>query len=173
MENSNVISKNWYMLLLKGIIMILLAILIFMSPGAALLTYALWIGIGFMVAGFFRLIQGFQAKGVVDSWGWIVLEGVLDIVLGFVLMAHPGLTAAMLPFFIGFWASFYGFYLIVDAFSGDGSAFMKIIVGILIVILGFAIMFNPVMMGLTMAVWIGILLLIVGIYNVIASFSLK
>lgn len=166
-------SKYWYMLLLKGIIMIVLAILIFMSPAGALLTYVIWIGLGFIIAGIVRLVQGFQAKGVLDNWGWLVLEGVIDIILGFILMAHPGVTAAILPFLIGFWAAFYGFFLLIDAFSGKGSAFLKIIAGILIVILAFHIMFNPIELGIAMAIWIGIMLLIAGIYNVIASFSLK
>jgi len=171
MENS--ISKNWYMVLLKGIIMILLAILIFMSPADALLTYAIWIGIGFSIAGILRIIQGFSAKGVLDNWGWLVLEGVLDIFVGFTLMAHPALTASILPFLIGFWAAFYGLFLIVDAFSGDGSMGMKLIAGIIILILGTMILFNPVAAGMAAAIWIGIILLFVGIYNVAASFSLK
>ena len=171
MENS--ISKNWYMLLIKGIIMILLAILIFMSPGGALLASVLYLGIGLTIAGIVRIVQGFQAKGIMDNWGWIVLEGVIDIIAGFILMANPGVSAAVLPFIIGFWASFYGFYLIIDAFSGTGSTGIKIIAGILTVIIGFTIMYNPVMMGMTLAVWIAILLLIVGIFNVFASFSLK
>ena len=161
------------MLLIKGIIMILLAILIFMSPADALLTYVLWIGIGFSIAGVVRIVQGFQAKGAIEGWGWIVFEGVMDIIIGFVFMAHPALTASMLPFLLGLWGTFYGFYLIVDAFSGTGSMGWKLIAGILTVIIGFAIMFNPVMMGMTVAIWIGIMLLVVGTYNVIASFSLK
>ena len=96
----NVISKNWYMLLIKGIIMILLAILIFMSPGDALLTYVLWIGIGFSLTGVVRIVQGFQAKGVAEGWGSIVFEGVMDIIVGFIMMAHPGMTASILPFIL-------------------------------------------------------------------------
>lgn len=170
MENS--ISKNWYMILIKGIIMILLAILMFVSPEGALLTYAVFIGIGFIVAGIVRIFQGFSAKGV-DNWGWIVFEGALDLIVGFILVAHPALTASILPFIIGFWATFYGVFLFVDGFSGDGDAFLKIIGGILIFILGLAIMFNPILFGMTLVIWIGIVLLIVGIYNVIIAFSVK
>lgn len=170
MENS--ISKNWYMILIKGIIMILLAILLFMSPEGALLTYAIFIGIGFIVAGIIRIFQGFSARGS-DNWGWIIFEGALDLIVGFILVAHPGLTAATLPFILGLWATFYGIFLFVNGFSGDGDGFMKIIGGILIFILGMVIMFNPIILGMTLVVWIGIILLIVGIYNVIIAFSVK
>lgn len=169
----NVISKNWYLLLIKGIIMILLGILVLASPAGALLTYVLYIGIGFAITGVVRIVQGFQTKGAGDGWGWIVFEGVMDIIIGFILMAHPGLTASVLPFILGFWGTFYGFFLIIDAFSGTGSAGLKIIAGILTVIIGFSVMFNPVAMGLTLAIFIGIMLFIVGLYNVAVSFTLK
>ena len=50
---------------------------------------------------------------------------------------------------------------------------MKFIGGILTVFIGFGIMFNPIMMGLALTVWVGIILLVVGIYSVITSFSLR
>ena len=171
MENK--ISKSWFMLLIKGLIMILLGVLIFMRPGAAILTFVLYIGIGFSIAGVVRIVQGFQIKGAEQGWGWVVLEGVMDIIFGIILMAHPELTAAILPFIFGIWGIFYGFALIIDAFSGAKNMGWKIFGGIMIVLFGFFIMFNPLFMDLTLTIWVGVMLLTVGIYNVIASFSLK
>ena len=161
------------MVFISGIIMILLALLIFSNPADALLTYALYIGLGMGLAGLFKIIQGFQAKGVVDGWGWIVFDGLMSLIVGFVLVAHPVLTAAMLPFIFGFWAAFYGFYLVIDSFSATGSIGMKLLGGILTVIFGFGIMFNPLFMGMSIAIWVAIIILIVGVVTVIGSFSLK
>ena len=171
MENQ--VSKNWYMLLLKGIIMILLAILIFMSPADALLTYVLYVGIGFIIAGIVRIIQGFSAKGTQESWGWIVFEGLMDLFLGYILMIHPDLTVSIFPIMMGFWAAFYGIFLVVGAFSGTGGMGIKLISGILMFLLANFIIFNPVSFGLALTIWIGLMLLVVGIYNIITSFSLK
>ncbi len=167
------ISKNWYMVLIKGIIMVLLAVLMFMSPEGTLLAYVLYLGIGFIISGIVFIVKGISAKGVLDNWGWVVFEGVMDIFLGFILMAHPGLTLTVLPIMIGFWGAFYGIFLIIDAFSGTGSAVLKIVSGILILILANTIIFNPVSFGLTLAIWLGFILLFAGIYNIINSFSLK
>ena len=171
MENS--ISKNWYMLLIKGIIMILLAVLIFMSPGDALLTYVLWIGIGFSIAGVVRIIQGFQAKGVVEGWGSIAMEGVFDLVLGFILIAHPALTASILPFILGFWGAIYGFSLVISSFSEKENKGMKLLAGILTTIFALIIMFNPLLMGMTLVIWVGIMILVAGIFNVMIAFKIK
>ena len=171
MENQT--SSNWYMVLLKGIIMILLAILVFSSPGGALLTYSVLIGIGFLVAGIVIIYRGIALRKLNSNWGWTVFEGFLDLFLGYLIIANPLVTATIIPFLLGFWALFYGIYLIIDSFSGDGNMWLKIFSGILIIIFGNIIMFNPLFAGMTIAIWVGIMLLVAGIYNVFISFSLK
>jgi len=166
------ISKYWYLTLIKGVIMALLAVMLFNSPAESLLAYVLYIGIGFIISGIAVIVQGISAKGV-QGWGWIVFGGVMDIFLGYILMAHPGLTVSVIPIMIGFWAAFYGIFLIIDAFSGTGGVVLKIIFGILILIMANTIIFNPVAFGLTLAIWLGVILLFAGIYNIINSFSLK
>lgn len=166
-------NKFWYWFLIKGIIMILLALLIFQNPGGTLLAIALYIGIGFLLTGIIVIGQGFLARKLFPNWGWRVFEGILDLVLGFILIAHPALTASVLPFIIGFWGAIYGFYLAIDGFSGDGNALVKAISGILLLIFSFIVMFNPLFAGYSMVIWVGIILLLGGIYNVIGSFSLK
>ena len=169
----NMISKNWYLVLLKGIIMIALAALLFNSPVEALLGYVMYMSIAFGITGIIRIIQGFQAKDVVENWGFIIIEGVLDLVLAYILMVHPGITITLIPFLIGFWALMYGLYMIVDAFSGDGNLILKLLFGILTILVAHFIMFNPLMMGMSMMLWFAVMLFVVGIYNVIISFKIK
>ena len=171
MENES--NSKWYLQLLKGLLLILLAVLVFMSPAGALLAWAIYIGIGMIISGIFILIFGFSGRGVDDSWGWRVFEGLIDIFLGFILLANPEVTASVLPFVVGFWGAFYGIMLFVDAFSGTGAGGIKFISGVLLFLLSTVIMFNPVFGGLTIATWFGIILLTAGIYNVIFSFSSK
>jgi uncharacterized membrane protein HdeD (DUF308 family) len=47
--------------------MVLLTILIFMSPADALLTYVLYVGIGYSIAGIVRIVQGISSKGILTS----------------------------------------------------------------------------------------------------------
>ena len=171
MENQ--ITSNWYIVLIKGIIMISLAFLVFSSPGGALLAYAIYIGIALSITGFLILFRGFSSKKDNTNWGWLVFEGLLDILLGYVLLANPLVTAAILPFVFGFWAVFYGVLLIINSFSEKQNKTMKIISGILMVLIGAMIMRNPIFVGLSIAIWVATLLFIAGIYNVVISFSLK
>ena len=171
MENQ--ITSNWYMVLIKGIIMILLAIFIFSSPGGALLAFALYIGIALLFTGFLILFRGIASRKDNSQWGWSVFEGLLDIFLGYILLANPLVTAAILPWIFGFWAVFYGILLIIGSFSEGGNKGTKIISGIFIALLGMIIMHNPIFIGLSLAIWVAIMIFVAGIYNIIFSFSLK
>ena len=167
------ISSDWYMVLIKGIIMIALAVLLLSSPAGALVAFGLYIGIGFLLTGVFVIYRGFLLKKAGNNWGWTVFEGFLDLFLGYIMLANPLATAEVLPFLFGFWAVFYAIYLIIDAFSVKSNRLMKIVSGILIFIIGMLIMHNPIFIGMGLAIWVGIILLIAGIFNVIASFSYK
>jgi STE24 endopeptidase len=68
---------------------------------------------------------------------------------------------------------FYGILLLIGSFSETENKTMKIISGILLFIIGAMIMRNPIFAGMSLAIWVAVLLLIAGIYNVIISFSLK
>lgn len=170
---SNAISKNWYLVLIRGLIMLLLAYLIFQSPGDALVAYALYLGIGFMITGLFEIFGGIASKKDNPNWGMTIFGGILDFAVGYILMAHPLLTASIIPFIIGFWAMFYGFFLIIDSFATKGNFALKFFGGILLVIASNFLMFNPLIAGLTVTLWIAALLFIAGIYNIILSFQVK
>ncbi len=159
--------------MLKGIVLIVLAFIVFNNPGATLLGIALFIGIGLLLTGVAIIIIALAGKKEMDNWGWKLAEGMLDALFGFILIANPEITAVVLPFMIGFWAVFYGILLTVGAFSSVKISLALLIAGILTIILGYIIMFNPIVLGLTISIWIGITLLVVGIANVAFAFDIK
>ena len=57
--------------------------------------------------------------------------------------------------------------------AGQGNWWLELIAGIITVIIGYTISFNPVAGAITITTLIGISLLIVGVYNVVLSFYLK
>ena len=108
-----------------------------------------------------------------DNWGWKLAEGMLDVLFGIVLIANPEITAVVIPFMIGFWVMFYGVLVTVNAFSLKKFSWALMLAGILTIILGYIIIFHPIIFGLTISVWVGITLLFVGISNVFFAFDIK
>jgi uncharacterized membrane protein HdeD (DUF308 family) len=171
MENG--MNKNWWLVLIKGLIMIGLAFIVFNHPGDTLLGITLFIGIGVLITGISIIVIAFAGKKDMDNWGWKLAEGMLDVLFGFILIANPEITAVVIPFMIGFWVMFYGVLITVNAFSSKKFSWALMLAGILTIILGYIIIFHPIIFGLTISVWVGITLLFVGISNVFFAFDIK
>lgn len=171
------LSKYWWLILVKGIILILLAIYVFSYPAGALLGLALYIGISLLLTGFLLIVTSISNRKVDDQWGWRLAEGIIDVFFAFILLSSPALTATTFPFVVGFWMIFYGIMLFSRSFEikkmGDDSWWMSLIGGILVVIFGYFIMSNILIGEMAITYWIGFGFMLVGLINVFASFKIK
>jgi uncharacterized membrane protein HdeD (DUF308 family) len=169
--------KNWWILLLKGIIFILLSIYIFMNPDVAVLGLTIFIGMALLISGVFTTIAAISYRKDISNWKWYLLEGLIDTLLGIIVMAAPGLTAVLMAFFVGFWFLFYGITKVVGSFELKRNEVtnwrVELIFGILSVIFSFMIMFNPFAGAITIALLMGTFFLFTGLFNVIFAFFLK
>lgn len=166
-------SKNWYMFLLKGIILVVLSLFVFINPEGTLKAVAFYLGIGFFISGIILVIRGIPALKGEHKLNWNVLEGTIDLIIGFLLMVFPLAMASVFPVLIGLWAGFYSVLIIVDAVNNSENRVMKLITGLIIFILAIVLIFKPLLLGLTAMIWLGILLLISGILNIILSVKMK
>jgi len=171
------LSKNWWLILIKGIILIILSFVVFRHPVGTLVGVALYIGIALLLTGIVLITTSIAAYRSMENWGWKLTEGVVDTLFGFLLLANPGVTAVVLPFIVGFWVLFYGIMLFVDSFgikkAGLKGWWIQLITGILTAIIGYTITFNPAAGILTITMFMGIAILLFGIYNVVLAFGLK
>ena len=87
--------------------------------------------------------------------------GIIEIVLGAILVWNVALSAATLPIFLGFWLMFRGFSAIglggdMSSMNVPGSAW-TIISGILLLLCSLWVLIQPLVFGTTMVVvWVGI-----------------
>ena len=102
--------KNWWVLLLKGILLVLFGILAFVSPGITLATLVIWFSIYMMIDGAFSIF------GVISNWKteedkWLLLaEGAIGLILGFLIYRSPGTFVSFIAFIISFWSIFSGYF---------------------------------------------------------------
>ena len=171
------VLKYWWLVLIKGIILVALSFFIFGHPVSALVGLALYIGISLMVTGVLLVITGLSNRKEDDQWGWKLAEGIMDVVFAFILLSNPAITATVFPFVVGFWMIFYGIMMFVGSFGnkkdGDKSWWMNLLGGILNVIVGYIIM-NDIIAGVfAITFWIGTGVLIFGIVNISAALRMK
>jgi uncharacterized membrane protein HdeD (DUF308 family) len=169
--------KYWWLILLRGIILIALAWYVFVNPVGALVGLALYIGIGLLITGIFEISTALSLRKVNDNWGWNLAGGIIDGLFGLVLLSNPGVSAAVIPFVVGFWMMVSGVIIFINSFevkkSGMPAWWLGLISGILTVIVGYFITSNIFFGAIAITIWIGIGFLIAGIVNVMLSFRMK
>jgi uncharacterized membrane protein HdeD (DUF308 family) len=168
-------TKNWWVLLLRGIVAVLFGILANTRPGITLAVLVLLFGIYAVVDGSFALlaaIGGWHHRE--DRW-LLLLEGFIGIGAGILTLRAPGITTVALLFFIAVWALATGVLRIVAAIrlrkeiTGE---FWLALSGIASVVFAFLVMMNPAAGALAIAWLLGWYALFLGAMLVMLSIKL-
>jgi uncharacterized membrane protein HdeD (DUF308 family) len=115
-------------------------------------------------------------KDVADHWGLIVLMGALSIILGALAIIYPGATIVTVSIFFAAWLFVSGIFYVIGAFSRDGdtgSRVLTAILGVLSIIVGWALLREPFQSVEVFIFVIGIFFLIQGVMTFISAFAFK
>ena len=111
---ANLLGRNWWLILLRGIAAILFGFLAFAWPGATLITLIAFFGAYVLIDGVLALVAAFRG-GTGVSRGWLIFTGLLGIAAAIGTVIYPGVTALVLVLFIGSWSVVRGVFEIVGA----------------------------------------------------------
>jgi uncharacterized membrane protein HdeD (DUF308 family) len=171
------LQKTWWPTLLKGIVLLILAFMVFRHPASALIGVATYIGISLLVTGILLTGVSIGYRDSIPNRGAILAGGLLDIVFGFVLLSNPVHTAITLPFVVGFWIIITGIMSFADAFQSKKEEVplwgLGLFSGVISVLIGYIIMSNLLFGVLAITTWMGIGFAIAGIMNIAIGFKLK
>ena len=115
-------------------------------------------------------------QDLADHWGLVAAMGVASIVLGLLAMFYPGATIVTIGIFFAAWLFVSGAYEVVTSFTRDGDTGGRVLhalIGVLAVIVGFALLRTPFQSVEVFIFVLGIFWLIQGIMTFIAAFAVK
>ena len=159
-------------LLFFGILMILAGVWVALNPDAVLLATALYLGAAFLLGG----IGYLAVFRTVKSGGFLAL-GLLDIIVGLVLITNLGVTAASLTVLLALWVVCVG--VIQIAFAMDArSAGLKswtwtLVSGIAGLVFGMLILAHPAVGAFTISLMLGVYLILYGGLSVAEYAAMK
>jgi len=169
--------KYWWLILIKGLILLILAFIAFFQPVTALMGLALYLGFSLLLTGLSVITAALINRKSDDSFGWHLSIGIIDVLFAFVLLSNPAITAAIFPFIVGFWIIVYGIMLFANSFqvkkTGEKSWWTETLGGILTIIIGYLIMSNLIIGALTITFWIGLAFLLFGVVSISVAFRLR
>ncbi len=151
-------------LLIVSLILIMCGIYVLFSPATALVASALIAGAAFIAMGAGYLMAFRYTRSYMH-----VTLGVLDIVVGLILLVNLGVTAASMPIIFAFWCLFVGITQVVAALElrevGEPIEKWLLASGIIGIIFSLLIFFNPVFGVLTISFLMGAYLILYGAFE--------
>ena len=104
-----------------GAILIIGGVLAAIWPGVTLFTLALITGLSLILHGAARVGLAVVARDEIPGWGWLVLAGAVNVVIGVIAIAWPQATVLVLSLILGAQIAVFGLLLLVAAFVHPGA----------------------------------------------------
>ncbi|WP_430612845.1 HdeD family acid-resistance protein [Flavobacterium sp. JP2137] len=176
-KTMNSAVKHWYLSVIVGILFILLGFWILRTPLEAYITLALLFSISFFVNGIFEIIFSISNRKGLQSWGWFLTMGIIDLLFGLWLMRSPELSLTVLPLFVGFMILFrsvstIGFSIEIQAYGSKKWGWL-LALGILGIVFSLILIWNPVIAGITIVFWTAMAFLTYGIARIVMGIRFK
>jgi uncharacterized membrane protein HdeD (DUF308 family) len=112
---STILSRYWWMILVRGVLAILFGIMVFAWPGITLLSLVYVFGFYALADGIVNVVTAIGGRQEQEHWWVLLLTGLAGVALGILTFLNPGITALALLFYIAIWAIVTGVLQIVAA----------------------------------------------------------
>jgi uncharacterized membrane protein HdeD (DUF308 family) len=170
------LATNWWSLIIRGLVAILLGIVTFAMPNITLTALVLLFGAYALVDGMVCITVAVRAIEKHERWGSLLFGGLTGVAAAVVTVFWPAMTAVALVFVIGAWAVVTGIFQIVAAvrlrkyIAGE---WLLILGGIASVLFGVLITIAPLAGALVIALWVGAYTLVFGVLLIALAFRLR
>jgi uncharacterized membrane protein HdeD (DUF308 family) len=165
------VSKNWWLLLILGLVSVIAGVLAIVYPDLTLLALGIFAGVSLLMIGIMEIVD--SIAGDPDSRALTAIVGVLSVLAGLVCVRRPGESLLALVIVLGFWLIIEGIVRFIRAFSELEDRALLMGLAILDIILGILILALPDLSLVTLAVLFAISLLARGVFAIITAFKLR
>ena len=174
---AEILRRNWWLVVLRGVAAIIFGILTFILPGPTLAALVILFGAYALIEGIFSIAAGVSGWALSGSSRWLLLlEGLAGVIIGLITFFAPDITAVGLLVYIGVWAIVTGILEVVGAFQlrkEISNEWLLIFGGILSAVFGVLVFIYPEASALSILWLIGIYAVVYGIATVALGFRLK
>jgi uncharacterized membrane protein HdeD (DUF308 family) len=153
------VAGLWWVSVLIGVISLVAGVIFVIKPSHSLATLCVIFGIFLLVDGIVAIVSSFRQDA---NRALSAIIGVLAIVFGIILIRHPTTAVNIIGLLIGLWLVAAGVVRLIYAIMEGGARFVRIAVGALAIIFGIVIVSQPHIGYTTLAVLVGIWLIING-----------
>lgn len=167
------VQKKWWVLLLRGILLLIFGLLAVAIPGMVMATFLFYFGVIAIFSGIFVIIEGLMSA---EGKGSHIMEGLFYVIFGILFIVMPGFVVSLGLYIIAFWALFAGVFMIVNAVKMRkviNNEWLIILNGIITVIFGLLIFANVIAGAEVIIMVFGFYAIFSGVMMMLLSFKVK
>jgi uncharacterized membrane protein HdeD (DUF308 family) len=172
---SEVLAQRWWAVGLRGILAIIFGLICLLTPGIAVGAFVIVFAAYMFVDGVFAIISGIRAARSGETWGLLILEGVVDLAAGVIAILWPAITLVALVWIVAIWAIVSGALMLAAAFSLnlDYGRWWLALGGIASIIFGILLIIEPFIGAVVLTLWIGAYAVVFGVFLLVLAFQLN
>jgi uncharacterized membrane protein HdeD (DUF308 family) len=172
---SALLAQNWWAIALRGVFAIIFGIIALLMPGAAMLALVLLFAAYLLVDGTFAIIAAVRAARRQERWGWLIFEGLVDLVTGGIAAVWPLITIVAFALLMGAWAIVTGALLLGASYRLNipHGRWLMALAGAISVIWGVLLIIWPLIGALVLTWWMAAYALIFGVAMLVLAFRLR
>jgi uncharacterized membrane protein HdeD (DUF308 family) len=158
------LAQNWWAFALRGVLGIIFGLIAFFLPGVTMLSLVLVFSAYALVDGVFAIIAAGRAMRQHERWGFLLLEGIVNIVAAVIAFLWPGITVVSFVFLVGTWAILSGGLMLSAALrlQLDHGRWWLAVGGLASVIYGVLLIAAPFIGALVLTWWLGAYAIVFG-----------
>src|SRR5580704_156048 len=152
----HVLARNWWAVLIRGVIAVIFGILAYIWPGATILAIGILFGAYALVDGIFAIVAAVRAAETQQRWWPFAVEGIVGILIAAITFYDIRITLFALYFTIAAWAFLTGIFEIVAAVQlrkHIANEFWLILGGIASILFGVLMIWFP-LAGILAIIWL-------------------
>ena len=172
---SNLLAQNWWAIALRGVFAIIFGLIALFMPGAALLALVLLFAAYMLVDGILAIIAAVRAARHHERWGWLIVEGVVDLIAGGIAVVWPLATVIAFVLLMGAWAIVTGALLFGASFRLNiaHGRWLMALAGAVSMIWGVLLIIWPLIGAVVLTWWIAAYALFFGVALLVLAFRLR
>ncbi len=168
-------NSNWWVSILKGVVLIIFGVWLFDSPNGNLIKLSFAFGVLILIGGLLEVSLAFKSRNTHENWNRGLTSGILDILLGSFLMANPSSILFLITLIISIWLLFRGIlsirYALLLKKAQNKKWFWGLIFGILLILFGGIFVWHPGFIGFTLGVWAALAFISLGVLRIVFAFN--
>ncbi len=167
----------WWVPLIFGAIFIATGIWILSGPSESFEKITKLIGVVILISGTSGLFLSIFKHRAIPSWGFHLAGGLIDMAIGLILILNPAILLKIITIGVAIWlivSSLLVLQRAVEMKKLDRDIWRwEMILGIVLLLLAILLLWHPMFLGFTIAIWTAAAFIALGIFRISLTIRLR